>query len=361
MRALHDSALAATLLAATAFAQAPNARVFLPAEHTALMRANIDELVEAGLWDAIERSVLRMPLAAFYDTFGFDLADVDRVQFAQRIEDRPDEAVPWRQQRLAVWTFEGSDRVTATKLNDQLLLGSEVVQVADVAVHRHPGGGEIASPAPGLLVLSDPSGFHDSPKPPPRILSDTLLSTHASGGVPAADLMPLTASRNALVRLAMVGSTKEGLDPATMRPFPSTWFAPDRPLDGVRFQLVREPETDALRFELLLRFRDMIGAAHMAKAYDDTLAELAADRSAAPLAALLKPVTKTVAKNDVTLTLDLGTGRDATAEFTRLLGAVAPLMILTARPGEPVEAVEIAAPVAPEPVPEKKDPDKRDR
>lgn len=359
------SIAAAALIAANAPAQAPDARTFLPAEHTAYLDVDIDGLVEAGLWDAVERSILRLPLAAFHASFGFDLADCDRIQFAQRIDPAPDGTPQERWPRDVVWAFEGSDRVSAARLGDEVTADCQRTQVAEVDVHRRTiayldGTAmtfEIAAPRPGLLVSGRSSALRDASRSP---VSATLAGEH-EGGVPAAALLPLTASPHALAMFASAGTASVPIDPSMLMPFPPHWCSPEHPLDGFRCQLRRKPKTDALVLELLLRYRDEAGARQMAKAYDDTLADLAADQHTAAFAQLLKPVTKTVASEDVTLALHLGTGRDAVAEFSRLLGTLAPVMLVTARVSDPVEAAAVAAPVAPEPVPAKLDPGKRDR
>lgn len=343
-------------------AQDVTARSFLPRDYTFELRADMVGLVDSGIWDVVERSMIRLALVAFREEYGFDIADLDRVRFAQRVDPQPGRRTDLPPRYVQVWILEGSDRVGTERLPEEVRERSGATTAGGVTVFELPYGAEVASPAPGLFVHARTIGMSyasDDEEPQPGLVTRTLRGERR-GGAPVPELVPLTASPHALVVLAGVSTEEMPLSAETMPPFPAGWFHPDSAPIGVRIQLVRRPGTGTFALELLVRFESEAGALHMARGFDDSRAVLAEDPETRGFAKILEPVRKETDGSDLTFVLELGTERQAVARLSQLFATAVPLLWLSAGDAQQVQIavqaveagpVEVEAEEPPEPEP----------
>lgn len=336
------------------------ARLFAPADYTTEFRVDMAAVVDSGLWDLVERSPARIPLAAFRSFYGFDLADLDRVLLAQSVEPAPEGAEPWQSVHHQVWILEGPPKVGLARLGDELLAEFPVAETrGGVAMRRaEQSPHEIASPAPGAIVLGwtyDFAALFEGREPRKGLISQ-VLDGDRRGGAPVPDLMALSAAPRALLVMAAVPSAGMPLDASNMQPFPSDWFVDGDLPQGFRLQIVRAPGADdRLLLEVMVRFasKDGGGAEAMAEGFAAQRSAWAAEPRMRGLAAALAAVETRIEGRDLIASLDLGTEREHGARLSPLIAALMQFAFVGVSDvvhEVVVEAAEAEAEPVPEPV-----------
>ncbi|MGE0142765.1 MAG: hypothetical protein AB7I19_19105 [Planctomycetota bacterium] len=372
-RMLNNLALAslafACLLGSNGFAQdrpAPatktiGPRSLYPAEYDFEIRVDVARLDELGLLAEVQRSVASAVLAEFRSTFGFPMDELTALTYVRRrFLDRPEEDWQGGVSPHALWVFEGSDRVGLVE-DRGTLAGVSASVIAGTTCVFDQGEGFIA-PRPGLLFYVESGADSETWLPP-------ILRGEQRGGVAVATLTELTTIRNALAVVVAIAPTGPQSGYILLPGLPDDALTPEDPVLASRIALL-EPEDESISIEVRLRFaRGTVGPDRLARALTKYRDEVVKAVELRTVANLLREIRITASGADVVASLDLGSGRAATANLTRLvLSAVKALVMGRAMPPPEVEIVEVEVEVpeqkkhehhepTPQPLPKKRDGD----
>ena len=99
----------------------------MPPDHTLVAYVDVAALVDSGIWDAMERSPAKLLLQLFRRRFGFDLAEVDRLDVAVTLHPDADDT---RERRSVVIILTGGERVGIGKVDLELFGGYRLTESA---------------------------------------------------------------------------------------------------------------------------------------------------------------------------------------------------------------------------------------
>ena len=296
-------------------------RAFLPAEHTVAIYADMKALVDSDIWDAIERSPAKVLLGTFRRNFGYDLADVERFDAAIKFHPDADER---RERQSVVLILAGNKRVGTANLDFDALgrYEAEVVGGQEVFTGSEPA---IMSLRPGQMIFGDSH----------HLLG--VLEGQVRGGVPAPELMPLTAGGKALAYFAMLATDAE-------RDFLDLPFLdPEDPAEYVAARLVQRPKDGHLILTARMGFEQGDkGPATLGKAIDEGLAHIEGDARFNALRPVLGRLERRQEEKEYLIEIDLGEPREAASAVVPALviGALAPMRVARAQADAAAAEVE---------------------
>jgi hypothetical protein len=321
--------------------------VFLPRDYDLAAFVDVDALLESGLYDMLERSMMRPLMESFARVHGFYLSELEAFHWAQRTVVDED---GWPD-GVSVMVFEGSEKVGLAGVDpDQTGYAFEATGIGGHAVLTDAGVETWVSPKPGSLVVGDA-----------RVVDATLRGEH-HGGVPVPDLLALTARPGTIAYFGGM-LPEDVVDAGSMEPIPAGWLEPEDPPHAVLLRIERGDASDAapMRLSFRIRFRNGEGGAELfAREFDAWMSTLSEDPRLRLLSRTLRETKSSVDHSDFIATLDLDQPERV---FSIALNAFGSLAFIAMRefqvlaPG-PVVVVPVEVPVATEDEPEGDEPEK---
>jgi hypothetical protein len=194
-----------------------------------------------------------------------------------------------------------------------------------------------------------------------------ILRGEQRGGVASPSLTELTTIRNALALVVAMAPTGRQPGSLLLPGLPDDALTPDDPVLGSRIALL-EPEAERISIEVCLRFiHGTVGPERLARALTEYRDEVVKEVELRAVANLLRQIRITTAGPDVVAVLDLGSGRAAIANLSRLVLSMVQAFSTgraTAQPEIEIVEVEAAEPTEhehdgppPPPLPKKRDGD----
>lgn len=331
-------------------------RSLYPADYDFELRVDIARLDELGLVAELQRSVASVVMAEFRSTFGFPMDELTSLTYVRRrFLDQPTEE--WIAPH-GLWVFEGSDRVDLVE-DRKALAGRSATVIAGTRCVSDQGECLIA-PRPGLLFFTDAGADSESwPLP--------ILRGEQRGGVATASLTELTTIRNALALVVAMAPTERQTGNMLLPGLPDDALTPDDPVLASRIALL-EPADERISIEVRLRLtHGTVGPERLARALTKYRDEVVKEVELRTVANLLREIRITTSAPDVVAVLDLGSGRAAIANLSRLVLSMLQALVMghaILQPEIEIVEVEAAEPTehehrepTPQPLPKKRDGD----
>ncbi|MGE0142764.1 MAG: hypothetical protein AB7I19_19100 [Planctomycetota bacterium] len=303
-------------------------RSLFPSDYNLEIRVDVARLEELGLLAEVQRSPAVMLLAEFRRSFGFPIDELIRITYAAAQRDSGPNGEWISPQSL--WVFEGSERV-AIQADRRVLPEKEPQDVGNVAC-VFANTGILLSPRAGLLFYVDQGIL-------PVDWVRPILSGKTRGGVAMPQLTELTTARGVVASVASILTRRIRSGDEFLPGLPDAALSDSDPIQGVRVMLF-ETEGERLSLELRLRFaKGTDGSQRMLRELIRYREGLSGEPFLKPVMDLIGAIRFDEAGADAVVTLDLGAGRIAERNVSRLVMLVAQAGVLEF--GRSTEALEI--------------------
>lgn len=319
------------LLTALPAQEAFNAKQFLPNEYENIVRVNMKTLRDTGVWDELEAGLLKLFFGQMEQEAGFALESLDRLTVVP-LTRKGDGGMSARQEQVLI--LEGNTELDIpNRVARNATYVDESIGIYDVKRRERFGDEVFFRPRPEVQIYGSTA------------LLRPVLEGRPSAGMPCPDIMSLMAGRSDALVYGVLNLADETLN---KRMVPTLFPDAEWPEgDGMKFLMFRvnaigDPDDPNVELEVVIRHdTDGEGLAVTEKAVAARLDQAKKVPQLRLFAPLLKDVVQTRDRGDLTLKLDLGTGRTAAGRLSMLM---APMMMM----GTTVEArpVPVGAPAA---------------